>query len=126
MARIRGHRCGDIELVAYLVNAAGPVPLVLDLRITHERMGSSSNPILNGHLLYPRPTDIDRPLNEADVDKIRDYHADYNHCPYNPIAFIPAVSSTSIRLHCELVCILFLQSHRETDRFFAASGVQLA
>jgi len=23
-------------------------------------------------------------------------------------------------------CLLFLQAHRETDRFFAASGVQLA
>jgi hypothetical protein len=25
--------CGDVELVGYLANAAGPVPLVLDLRI---------------------------------------------------------------------------------------------
>ena len=46
----RGQRCGDIELAAYLSNAAGPVPLVLDLRIAHERWGSSSNPSLNGHL----------------------------------------------------------------------------
>ncbi len=29
------------------------------------------------------------------------------------------------RLHSEFVRILFLQTHRETDRFFAASGVQL-
>ena len=34
VARSRGQRCGDIELAAYLANAAGPVPLVLDLRIT--------------------------------------------------------------------------------------------
>jgi hypothetical protein len=27
----RGQHCGDIELVGYLVNGAGPVPLVLDL-----------------------------------------------------------------------------------------------
>ena len=33
---------------------------------------------------------------------------------------------TSGCLHGELVCLLFLQVHRETDRFFAASGVQLA
>ena len=39
---------------------------------------------------------------------------------------MPAVASTSGRLHCEFVRILFLQAHRETDRFFAASGVQLA
>jgi hypothetical protein len=39
---------------------------------------------------------------------------------------MPAVASTSDRLHFELLRILFLQAHRETDRFFAASGVQLA
>jgi hypothetical protein len=33
---------------------------------------------------------------------------------------------TSDRLHGEFVRLLFLQAHRETDRFFAASGVQLA
>jgi hypothetical protein len=42
---------------------------------------------------------------------------------------IPEASSVlgwSGRLHSEFVRLLFLQSHRETDRFFAASGVQLA
>jgi hypothetical protein len=34
--------------------------------------------------------------------------------------------STSGRLHSEFIRLLFLQVHRETDRFFAASGVQLA
>ena len=53
-----GLRCGDIELAAFLANAVGPVPLVLDLRIAHDRWGSSSNPSLNGHLHYP--ADIDR------------------------------------------------------------------
>jgi hypothetical protein len=39
---------------------------------------------------------------------------------------MPAIASTSGRLHSEFVRILFLQAHRETDRFFAVSGVQLA
>jgi hypothetical protein len=39
---------------------------------------------------------------------------------------LPAIASTSGRLHSEFVRLLFLQSHRETDRFFAASGVQSA
>jgi len=38
---------------------------------------------------------------------------------------MPAISSTSGRLHSEFIRLLFLQAHRETDRFFAASGVQL-
>jgi hypothetical protein len=33
----RGQHCGDIELAGYLANAAGPVPLVLDLLIAHDR-----------------------------------------------------------------------------------------
>ena len=40
--RSRGQHCGDIELSGYLANQAGPVPLVQDLRITHERVGRSS------------------------------------------------------------------------------------
>ena len=36
-----------------------------------------------------------------------------------------AIASTSGCLHSEFVCLLFLHDHREIDRFFAASGVQL-
>ena len=35
------------------------------------------------------------------------------------------IPGTSGRLHSKFVRLLFLQAHRETDRFFAASGVQL-
>jgi hypothetical protein len=38
----RGQYCGDIELAGYLANAAGPVPLVLDLHIAHDRYGSEN------------------------------------------------------------------------------------
>jgi hypothetical protein len=99
------------------------VPLVLDLRIAHERFGSSSYPSINGHLHYPH--DLDRPLNEAAADKVRQYRADYNNRPSNAISFMPAIASTSGHLHSEFVRLLFLQAHRETDRCFAASGVQL-
>jgi hypothetical protein len=37
---------------------------------------------------------------------------------------MPAIASTSGRLHSEFIRLLFLQAHRESDRFFAASGVQ--
>ena len=65
----RGQRCGDVELTGYLANEAGPVPLVLDLRIAHDRWGSSSDPSINGHVHYPN--DIDRSLNETTAYKIR-------------------------------------------------------
>ena len=50
MVKSRGQHCGGIELPRYLPNEADPVPLVLDLRITHDRVGSSTDPTLNGHL----------------------------------------------------------------------------
>ena len=77
------------------------MPLVLDLRIAHERFGSSSDPSINGHLHYPN--DLDGPLNEAAADKIRQYRADYNNRPFNAISFMPAIASTSGRLHSEFV-----------------------
>jgi hypothetical protein len=101
VARNRGQLCGDIELGGYLANVAGPVPLLLDLRIAHERFGSSSDPNLNGHLHYPN--DIDLSLNEAAADKIRKYRADYNNNPPNAISFMPAIASMSGRLHSEFV-----------------------
>jgi len=125
VVRIRGHHCGDIELTGYLANAVGPVPLVLDLRITHERFGSSSNPSLNGNLHYRN--DIDRSINEDTADKIRKYRTDYFRLhPPSAVAFLTAIASTSGRLYSEFIRLLFLQTHRETDRFFADSGVQLA
>ena len=92
VVRSRGQRCGDIELVGYLANAAGPVPLVLDLRIAHDRFGSSSDPSINGHLHYHN--DIDGSLKEAASDKTRKYRADYNNNPPNSISFMPAIAST--------------------------------
>ena len=72
----------------------GPVPLVLDLRIAHERCGSSSDPSVNGHVYYPN--DVDRTLNETVADKIRAYRTYYNNRPFNVISFLPAIASTSV------------------------------
>jgi hypothetical protein len=76
-----------------------------------------------GQLHYPN--DVDRSLNESATDNIRKNRADYNNNPPNSISFIPAIASTSGRLHSEFVRLLFLQVHRETDHF-TVSGVQLA
>ena len=94
MVKSHGQHCGDIELPGYLANAAGPVPLVLDLRLAHDRFGSSSDPTLNGRLHY---NDIDKSLNEAANDKIRKNRADYNNNPSNTVAFMPAIAGTNGR-----------------------------
>jgi len=109
--------------VSYLVK--GPVSSVLVLHISHDRFGSTTDPSLNGHLHYPN--DLDGSLNEDTTDKIRQYHTDYNNNrPSNDIYFMTSIGSTSGCLHSEFVCLLFyIQTHRETDLFFAASGVHL-
>ena len=65
-------------------------------------------------------------INEAADDKIRKYRADYNNNPPSVVSFMTAIDSTSGKLHSEFIRLLFLQAHRETDRFFPASGVPLA
>jgi hypothetical protein len=89
--------------------------------MAHERFGSSSDPSINGRLHFPN--DLDGTLGCRWQNSTR---ADHNNRPSNAISFMPAIASTSGRLHSEFVRLLFLQAHRETDRFFAASGVQLA
>jgi hypothetical protein len=104
VTKIRGRHCGDIELVVYLANVSGPLSLVLDLLIAHDRFGSSSDPSLNGHLHYPN--DIDKSLNETAAYKIRKYRADYNNNPPTSVSFMSVVVSTSGRLHSELSFIM--------------------
>jgi hypothetical protein len=97
------------------------VQLVLDLHITHDRVGSSTDPTLNGQIRCPN--NLDQSLNDTPADKVRKYRDDYNMNPPNTVSFMSAIASTSGRLHSEFVRLLFLQTHRETDRFFATSGV---
>ena len=96
VVKSRGQHCGDIELAGYLANAAGPVPLVLDLRVAHDRVGSSADPALNGHLRHPN--NLDKSLNDAAADTIRKYRADYNNNPPSAVAFMPAIASMSGKL----------------------------
>jgi hypothetical protein len=116
VVKTRGHHCGDIELVGYLENETGPVTLVLDLRVPRDRVGSSVDPVLNGHLRYPN--NLDQSLNDTVTVKLRKYRVDYNFNPSRGVGFMTIITSTSGLLHSEFIRILFLQTHRETDRFF--------
>jgi hypothetical protein len=93
-------------VVGYLTNVTDPVPLVLDLRIAHDRMGSSADPSLNGHLKYPN--NLDQSLNDVASDKIRKYRADYNNSPSSPVSFMSVIASTSGRLHS--CCLIYCHS----------------
>jgi hypothetical protein len=118
VTKIRSRHCGELNWRSHLWTT-DPVPLVMDLHITHDRFGSRSDPSLNGHLPYPNY--IDNSLNESVTDKIRKYHTEYNNNPPPSVSFMSSIPSTSGRLHSKLIRLLFLQAHRETDRFFADS-----
>jgi hypothetical protein len=59
-----------------------------DLRLAHDRFGSSSDPTLNGRVHY---NDIDKSLNEVANDKIRKYRAECNHNPPDTVVFTPDI-----------------------------------
>jgi hypothetical protein len=83
--------------------------------MTHDRHGSSSaHPHLNGTLSHPDTPDAS--LNEAAKRKVNKYRNTYinNHS----ISFLPAITSTSSRIHGEFLRLLFLQAHRETVKYF--------
>ena len=110
---------GDVEIVNYLQDAAGARNLVFDLRITHDRYGRSTQPHQNGQLTHPR--DLDAPLRIAAKSKIDDYRDQYAN--NQNISFLPAITSTSTRMHGEFLRLLFLQAHRETTAHFTAIGM---
>jgi hypothetical protein len=70
----RGQYRGDIDLGGHLVNVGDPVSLVMDLRVSHGRVGKSVDPDVNGHFRYPN--NLDQSLNDTTPDKIRKYRVD--------------------------------------------------
>ena len=76
---------------------------------------STAKPHPDGTLSHPDAPDA--PLNEAINQKLNKYRNHYanNHS----ISFLPAITSTSARMHGEFLRLLFLQAHRETEAYFA-------
>ena len=90
--------------------------MVFDLSIAHDRFGSSSHVQQNGCLSHPQ--DLDAPLRIAAQRKIAAYQQQY--ADNQKISFLPAIVSTSTRMHVEFLCLLFLQAYRETETHFTA------
>ncbi len=90
----------------------------------HATMSASGWSSYASHLALMRPRFPKlSPKHKQPLKKTFGNRAHYNNRPSNAISFkLSAIASTSGRLHCEFVCLLFLQAHRETDRFFASSG----
>jgi hypothetical protein len=77
--------------------------------MTHDRFGSSSHVQQNGLLSHPQ--DLDAPLRVAAQRKINSYRQQY--ADNQNISFLPAIVSTSTRMHGEFLRLLF---YRPTGR----------
>jgi hypothetical protein len=108
-----------VEVRSYLRDQAGSRSLVFDLSITHNRFGSSSHMQQNGSLSHPQ--DLDCPMRVAAQRKTNAYKQTYDD--NQNIFFLPAIMSTSNRMHGEFLRLLFLQAHRETEAHFTAVGM---
>ena len=110
-------------MAGYLANVTGLVPLVLDLRNTHDRWGSISDPIINGPLHFPN--DVEGHLMRLLLTELENITLIIITIP---LTLSPLELLFLVRLggYTEFVRLLFLQAHRETDRFFTNSGVQIA
>jgi hypothetical protein len=101
-----GQRRGDVEVRHYLHDAAGSRSLVFDLSITLDRIGTSCHVQQNGLLSHPQ--DLDAPFRLAAQRKINSYRQHY--ADNQNISFLPAVMTTSSRMHGEFLRLLFLQA----------------
>jgi len=111
-----GQRRGDMEIRNYPRDKAGSRSLVSDLSITHDRYGPLQTGRSVTHL-----QDIDSPLHIAAQRKINNYRKLY--ADNQNISLLPAITSTSTRMRGEILRVLFLQAHRETEAHFTATGV---
>jgi hypothetical protein len=129
--RVKTHRItpagvnerGDMEIKDYVIlthgddNRLPPRTLVMDVTMTHDRYGRTTQDT-NGTLTQrvsstgdPQP---DGALNKTVRMKIRYYRQIYVDRP-DPIVFLPITVSTSGRVYEDFARILFLHTHSEAS-----------
>jgi hypothetical protein len=103
-----GQRRGDVEICNYIRDQMGSRSLVFDLSITHDRFGSSSHVQQNGLLSHPQDLDVHLRLAvERKMNSSRQQCADNQN-----ISFLPAIVSTSTRMHGEFMRFFYRPTGR--------------
>ena len=90
--------------------------LCIDVSRVHDFHGNAANPSQNGTL---RHADINHVLSQRAQEKIDKYRAGYAAQGVRK-AFLPAVVSTSGRIHGDLLRLLYLLADNKTKRHFRA------
>ena len=105
----------DIYLPRMVVGDVGR-GLCIDVSRVHDFHGNAANPSQNGTL---RHADINHVLSQRAQEKIDKYRAGYAAQGVRK-AFLPAVVSTSGRIHGDLLRLLYLLADNKTKRHFRA------
>ena len=103
----------DLYLPRMVVGGVGR-GLCVDVSRVHDFHGNAANPSLNGTL---RHADINKVLSHRAQEKIDKYRAGYAALDVRR-AFLPAVVSTSGRIHGDLLRLLYLIADNKTKRHF--------
>jgi len=113
----RGGQKGDLQIQN--INLAGRTHLVIDVACVHDFSGDCWRDVRrNGQLRFDDP---DMLLNNAADAKVRKYREAYA-APDRLLAFLPAIMSTSGRIHGEFLRLLHILSHRQAVNFFELFG----
>jgi len=113
----RGGQKGDLQIQN--INLAGKTHLVIDVACVHDFQGACLRDVRrNGQLRFDDP---DMLLNNAADAKVRKYREAYA-APDRLLAFLPAIMSTSGRIHGEFLRLLHILSHRQAVNFFELFG----
>ena len=92
--------------------------VAIDNSLVHDFHGSAADPLANGTL---RHQDIDLALSQRAQKKVDKYRGGYEAQGLRH-AFLPAIVSTSGRIHGELLRLLFILADRKTTLSFQALG----
>ena len=103
----------DLYLPRMVVGDVGR-GLCIDVSRVHDFHGNAANPSLNGTL---RHADINHVLSHRAQEKIDKYRAGYAALDMRR-AFLPAVVSTSGRIHGDLLRLLYLLADNKTKRHY--------
>ena len=101
------------------INLAGKTRLVIDVALVHDFSGDCWRDVnSNGQLRYADPDMLLNNAADFEVRKCREAYA----APDRLLAFLPAIVSTSGRIHGEFLRLLYILSHRQAFKFFELFG----
>jgi hypothetical protein len=106
-----GNRRADLEIRN--IRVAGQTDLLVDVTVRHNFKGTGHNGQTQGQLR--NPDNPDHILESAAADKIRNYRDTYRRNRH--VAFLPACMSTSVRIHGNLLRLIFFISNKQAEDY---------